>query len=100
MQAVANSPLFAVVPIFTNLGAAVLPMVLAAIGSVVAIAFRPKELLRLCRENPATVLKSIAVFAVLVVGAFLSYHFFTSAGSQRAAQPHFDWAKFRRSAGF
>src|SRR5689334_20697743 len=92
---IVHSQLVAVVPIFTNIGAAVLPMALAAIGSAVAIIFRPRELLRLCRENPTTVLKSVAVLVGITLCAFVGYHFIAGAGTPHAvaAQPHFDWAK-------
>ena len=95
MQLAEHFQLFAIVPIFTNLGAAVLPMILATIGSAVAIVFRPRELMRLCRENPGTVLKSIAVLGVFALCAFFGYQFLAGAGTQRvvAAPPHFDWAK-------
>jgi outer membrane protein assembly factor BamB len=94
MQPAEPFQIFAVVPIFTNLGATILPMVLAAIGSALAIIFRPRELLRLCRENPAAVSKSIAVLAVFALCAFLGYHFLAGDGTKRAvaAHPHFDWA--------
>ena len=60
-----------------------------------AIVFRPRELLRLCRENPAAVVKSIAVLAGFALCGFVGYHFIAGKGTQRAiaAQPRFDWAK-------
>ena len=42
----------AVVPIFVNAGAAILPAVLAGIVSLAAILFKPREWLRICRTLP------------------------------------------------
>jgi outer membrane protein assembly factor BamB len=42
----------AVVPIVVNAGAALLPAILAGIASFVAILFKPRELVRLCRAKP------------------------------------------------
>src|SRR4051812_36359790 len=42
----------AVVPIVVNAGAAILPAVIAGVGSVVALLFKPRELLRACRRRP------------------------------------------------
>jgi outer membrane protein assembly factor BamB len=41
-----------VVPIFVNVGAAVLPAVLAALASMLALLLKPRELLRVCRARP------------------------------------------------
>lgn len=46
-----DSPL-AVVPIVVNAGAALLPAILACVGSFVAILFKPRELMRVCRARP------------------------------------------------
>jgi outer membrane protein assembly factor BamB len=96
MQFIEHGYITAVVPIITNVGAAVLPTLLAALGTLVAIAFRPRELLRLCRESPAAVAKGVGVLAVLIVAGVIGYHFFASVGgTQRAvaAQPQYDWQK-------
>ncbi|MCF7974934.1 MAG: PQQ-like beta-propeller repeat protein [Phycisphaerae bacterium] len=42
----------AVVPIVVNAGAALLPAILAGITTFVALLFKPKELIRTCREKP------------------------------------------------
>ena len=42
--------MLAVVPIFMGAGAAMMPTILAAIASVAAVMFKPRELLRLCRQ--------------------------------------------------
>ena len=41
-----------VVPVFVNVGAAVLPAIIAALASVFALLLRPRELLRVCRAKP------------------------------------------------
>ena len=46
----ANS--LAVVPVFVNTGAALLPALIAGLTSFVAILFKPKLLIRTCREKP------------------------------------------------
>jgi outer membrane protein assembly factor BamB len=53
----------AVVPIVVNAGAALLPAILAFITSCVAILFKPKELIRVCRAKPW-----IPVLMLVIVG--------------------------------
>ncbi|MCP4375183.1 MAG: PQQ-binding-like beta-propeller repeat protein [bacterium] len=48
----------AVVPVFVNTGAALLPALIAGLTSFVTILFKPKQLIRVCREKP---LKPIGV---------------------------------------
>ena len=42
----------AVVPIVVNAGAALFPAIIAAIASVAAVIFKPKELFRICKTKP------------------------------------------------
>ena len=42
----------AVVPVFVNTGAALLPALLAGLASFVTILFKPRQLIRACREKP------------------------------------------------
>ncbi len=49
---VAISTPLAVVPIVVNAGAALLPAFLAGTVSFVAILFKPKEMLRICKAKP------------------------------------------------
>ena len=42
----------AVVPVFVNTGAALLPAIAAMLASFVAILLRPRQLVRICREKP------------------------------------------------
>jgi len=44
----------AVVPIFVNAGAAILPVVMGAAASVISLLLRPRHLLRACRRHPIT----------------------------------------------
>lgn len=55
----------AVVPIFVNAGASVLPMVIGPVLSGVALLFKPRELIRVFRRRP------IVPVIILVVGAGL-----------------------------
>ncbi len=55
--------LFAVVPVFVNAGAALLPAILAAIASVLGLLFKPRDLLRLCVRKPWVPILVIAVAA-------------------------------------
>jgi len=54
----------AVVPVFVNTGAALLPALIAGLASFVAILFKPKQLVRACRDKPLR-----PVIAVAVAGA-------------------------------
>ena len=56
----------AVVPVFVNAGAAVLPALLAGLASVLGLLCKPRELLRVCRKKPHIPL-------ILVVGGGLLY---------------------------
>jgi outer membrane protein assembly factor BamB len=58
----------AVVPVFMSAGAAVLPTVMAAVGSVVAVMLKPRELARLCRRRPWAMGGGVAVLVAVVVG--------------------------------
>jgi outer membrane protein assembly factor BamB len=42
----------AVVPVFVNTGAALLPAIVAVLASFAAILFKPRQLVRICREKP------------------------------------------------
>jgi len=58
-------PPLAVVPVFVNAGAALLPALLAGLVSALALLFKPKELLRVCRRKPQVPLGVIAGAALL-----------------------------------
>ncbi|HSA26153.1 MAG TPA: PQQ-binding-like beta-propeller repeat protein [Phycisphaerae bacterium] len=78
-------------------GAAVLPAVVAAVTSVVALAVRPRELLRLCRRRPAAVGVSLGVIALGVVAATWwrtsDTRAATSGRGEARAAAHHDWAR-------
>src|SRR3954462_13544368 len=59
--------MLAVVPIFMGAGAALMPTILAAVASVAAVIFKPRELMRLCRSRPISTIITIAVI-VLAAG--------------------------------
>jgi len=47
-----DSPSLAVVPVFVNAGAALLPALFAGLASALALLFKPKELFRVCKKKP------------------------------------------------
>ena len=47
-----NIDVLGVVPIFVNAGAAILPVILGALASALALLLRPRELARACRRRP------------------------------------------------
>ena len=61
----------AVVPIVVNAGAALFPAIIAAIASVAAVIFKPKELFRICKTKPwiplLIVLLSGGIWALVAV---------------------------------
>ena len=88
---------FAVVPIFTSAGAALLPTILAAIAGMAAILFKPRELWRLSCRRPVEVGVSAAAIAIgLAVLAWVSAFGATSRTAVHADQRAtitIDWAK-------
>ncbi len=59
----------AVVPIFMSAGAAALPTIAAVVTSILAIVFKPRELIALCRRKPVAAGLSGAVIALCIGGA-------------------------------
>ncbi len=55
----------AVVPVFVNAGAALLPAMFAGLASALALLFKPKELFRVCKKKPQIPLILIASGGVL-----------------------------------
>jgi outer membrane protein assembly factor BamB len=87
----------AVVPIFVNVGAAVLPTIVAAVTSVVVLVLRPRDLLRLVLRRPVAAGVSVGAIAV-VLATVIGYRAHAKPGlgarSDRAGQvQHYDWAK-------
>jgi len=84
----------AVVPIFVNVGAAVLPTVVTAVTSVVVLVLRPRDLLCLVRRRPVAAGVSVGAIAV-VLASTIGY--LTYARPPRPARTrqvlHYDWAK-------
>src|SRR5687768_16092170 len=83
----------AVVPIFVNAGAAVIPTIIASVVSFVAILFKPRELVALIRRRPWV---PVAAFTIALAIWLASSRIFSSpvsaAGSDRTP-PRFkeDW---------
>ena len=74
----------AVVPIFVSVGSAVMPTVAAALASVLAVAFKPRELWRLVRRRPGVALGVAAGFLIVVALSVLLVH---SRSAVRSARP-------------
>ncbi|MDF7826628.1 PQQ-binding-like beta-propeller repeat protein [Pontiellaceae bacterium B12227] len=80
----------AVVPIFVNAGAALLPAMAAGIATFFALLFKPKALLKACKEKPL-----VPVAVVLVgLGIWAAVHFWPghggethAAGKRRGSKP-------------
>ena len=93
--------LIAVVPIFTNVGAAAFPIILAAIGSVVAVLLKPRELSRGGRQHPRITCSVVSLLiAVPVFVGWRLNHRDAAAVSTRSTSPsaiHYDWAKIARN---
>lgn len=86
----------AVVPIFMSAGAAVLPTVLGALASVAAVALKPRELLRLCRQRPgiSSITATLLVAGMLAGARWLSPDSASSAKHAKAQMPtHYNWAQ-------
>ena len=80
----------AVVPIFVNVGAAVFPAVIAAMGSILGVLFRPRELLRLCVRRPI-VATSVLVVLAGIVGFSILFFGSPRATSTRKIDRQVDW---------
>ncbi|MBT3200368.1 MAG: PQQ-binding-like beta-propeller repeat protein [Phycisphaerales bacterium] len=78
-----------VVPIFVNVGAAVFPAVIAAIGSVLGVMFRPRELVGLCIRRPLAALGVLAggVGVVAMIVLFPE----SAPAPSRVSADHIDW---------
>lgn len=81
----------AVVPIFVSAGAALAPTIIAAIVSVAAIIFKPRELIRVCRLRPLAALATVATIAFVILITI----WWTSSPSKTAIAKtaRYDWAK-------
>ena len=86
----------AVVPIFVNAGAAILPALLAGIVSMAAILFKPGEWLRICRTRPAVPLGLLAAGALLwlIVGWFTRAPAASSRNGNATAPGEINWVRF------
>ncbi|MFO8014900.1 MAG: PQQ-binding-like beta-propeller repeat protein [Phycisphaerae bacterium] len=87
----------AVVPIFVNVGAAVLPAVAAWLASVVAPLLRPRELLRLFRRKPYVPLLLAGGLTGLWFGGSWLYGLATAATPADRQAVSVDWADVARA---
>jgi outer membrane protein assembly factor BamB len=98
---------FAVVPIFVNAGAAVLPAILGALASTLTLLLRPRELLRACRRRPlaASAVLSGVIVAAIACSLLCARSQATGGGESDEGPARPDWAKValeilrRREAG-
>src|SRR5262249_17752684 len=58
----------AVVPIFVNAGSALLPAIIAPVVSGVALLFKPRELLAVCRSRPVAAIEGLLGVGLGVAG--------------------------------
>ena len=88
--------MLAVVPIVVNAGAAALPTVVAALASIAAILFRPRELMRLLRKRKLTASMVAGGLILSATGAWW-WHSISSVHSIRRNEARsagrIDWAK-------
>lgn len=83
-----------VVPVFVNVGAAVLPAVLAALASMLALLLRPRELLRVCRAKPHVPLLVVAGAVGLYFGVtWLTAPAAPAGRKARESSGRTDWAQ-------
>jgi outer membrane protein assembly factor BamB len=88
---------FAVVPIFVNAGAALLPAILGALVSALSLLFRPRELWRACRRRPAAALATGGSVALLIALGVVFWPRSNLAGAARAKDPSRpDWPTIAR----
>ena len=59
-------PTLAVVPIFVNAGAAILPAILAGAVSMVSLLLKPRELLHACRRRPVAAISVVMSLAAAI----------------------------------
>ena len=98
---------WAVVPVFVNVGAALLPAIFALVASVFSLLLRPRDLWRFCKVKPWVT--AVAVLAVAAVGCGAAW--LISPSGAKAAQrgvggretapaalgmPRIDWAAVAR----
>jgi len=70
----------AVVPVFVNTGAALLPALVAGLASFVAILFKPKQFVRVCREKPYWPLGIVAA----AIGAWVALAYLPGGAPDQA----------------
>jgi len=88
-----SAPPLAVVPVLVNAGAALLPAIVAALASALALVLKPREFLRAVRRRP---LVALAVLA-LVAGSWLGWRHLAAQPAKAAIRESVpttsDWSK-------
>ena len=84
-----------VVPILVNVGAAIFPAVIAAVGSMIGILFRPRELLRFCAHRPGLAVGVLTVTGGVVAGIVLLAGWIPVAGplARASLDEQIDWTE-------
>lgn len=78
--------LIAVVPIFVNTGAALLPAILAGLATFISLLVKPRQLVQACRRKPRTAIGVVAGILVLAgIGLFWPQPDVAAAGRRRGA---------------
>jgi outer membrane protein assembly factor BamB len=76
------SPPLAVVPVFVNAGAALMPAILGAVASAAALILKPRELMRAIARHPLVVVAGI----LIVLAVYFAWGFFAKAGTATPAR--------------
>src|SRR3954452_17863883 len=86
---VGESPMasLAVVPIFVNAVPALLPAILAGAASVVAVLFKPREMIQLCRSRPEIPLGTLGGILLLTLGGVRLFGGDSTANGAAARSP-------------
>lgn len=84
----------AVVPIFVSAGSAVFPAILGAIGSLVAVALKPRELLRICRSRPLAAVATVCGIGIVTAAVVFWINSPNKALARGVKTPaRVDWAR-------
>ena len=82
----------AVFPIIVNAGAAILPAIIGAAGSVLGVLFHPRQLLQFCRRRPAVALTVLGGVAIAVGAGVLLAQLPAPAAAAKSGDG-IDWTK-------
>ena len=84
-----------VVPIFVNVGAAIFPAVIVAVGSLIGVLLRPRELMRFCMLRPGVAVGVLVGAGCIAASAVLLVEQISAAGAQSCADvdKQIDWVE-------